>query len=114
MGVRGALKKVMSQEVVQIIGLFVGFDFPYPYSCNRFGLHSLPLVAQNTIREFTRPVPRYYVPDTLWWNAFPLGLDAPALEEFGAWVRAGMPVEVTERFRPSVLDPRVPWRVDSL
>ena len=42
-------------------------------------------------------------------------IDASALEEFGRWVQAGMPVDVTEqRVEPTVLDRRLPWRVDSL
>ena len=114
MGVRSALKNVVSEEVVEAISLYVGLSFPFPYSSNRLGLQRLPLDVQNSIREFARPASRYYVPDTLWWDAFPLRLDAPALEEFGLWVRRGMPVDVTESFTPPVLDPRVPWRVDSL
>ena len=101
---------------MEAISLYAGLLFEFPYDCQRHGLlRNFPLHVQNAIRDFSRPVPRYYVPDSLWFSSFPLRLDQPALEEFGLWIRNGMPVEVnTEAVVPAVLDPRVPWRVDSL
>ena len=112
---RTALDGVFSPEVVEAISLCNGVKFDYPYACQRFGLaRELPLHLQNTIRDWARPPPQYYVPDVLWLRSFPR-MDSSALEEFGLWVRAGMPVDTTEpRVDVTVLDRRRPWRIDSL
>ena len=112
---RVALDGVFSQDVVEAISLYYGLKFDFPYACERYGLgRSLPLHLQNTIRDWARPPPQYYVPDLLWLRSFPR-IDSSALEEFGLWVRAGMPVDTAEpRLDVTVLDRRRPWRIDSL
>ena len=114
MGVRSALDGVFSPEVVQTIGLFDGVKFDFPYACQRFGLSpKLPLALQNVIRDWAQPPPCYYVPDEIWLRA--TLMNSLALEEFGQWVRDGMPVDThEERVEVTVLDRRLPWRIDSL
>ena len=114
MGVRNALHRVFSPEVLYNIGLFWGIKFAFPYDCQRFGVsRQLPVALQNLIREWALPAPRFYVPDELWLRS--TLFNALALEEFGQWVRDGMPVDVDEEpTEVVVLDRRLPWRVDSL
>ena len=115
MGVRVALDGMFSKDVVEAISLYIGLIYEFPCACQRYGLgRRLPLDMQNMVRDWALPPPQYYVPDLVWLRSFPR-IDSSALEEFGLWVQASMPVDVTEqRVEPTVLDRRLPWRVDSL